>query len=108
MSTPEQRMQALEHANQVRAAQARLRAQLHDAGRKGGSRLAARIVLRADTHLRFLQLLLMIPGVGDETARRMLGHSRINPAARVNSELVDQARRRLLIGELLHRAEARR
>lgn len=103
MTNP-QRLVALEAANAVRRRGAKLKRQIREGGSRDGARIAAREVLAGESSLRFLELMLAVPRVGDSTARRLLGRARVNPAARVNSDAVDYRRRQELAGELLERA----
>ena len=95
-----QRFASLRQANIVRTEGARLRRQIHDAGRHDGAAIAAQIVLDGATGMRFEKLLRTVPGVGPTRAARMLGNARISPMLRVDSWLVDERRRILLADQL--------
>jgi hypothetical protein len=90
------RRAALAHAQLAKTETARLKRQIRAAGREQGARIAAEAILNPRSSVRFLQLLLAIPRVGEVRARRMLGIAGISPVARVNSDLVDPRRRGLL------------
>lgn len=105
MTQTQQRLLALQHANEARFQTARLCQQVRSAGSKGGAKAAARIVLAAESSVRFYNLLLAVPRLGDRTARRLLASSVISGSSRVNSPNVTAYRRQILAGLLLHWSE---
>lgn len=103
--TPQQRDVALAKANHARFEHARIRAEIHDAGRDG-ARIAAEHVRAADTSMTFERLILAVPRVGETILRRMLGNARIAGIAHVDDKLLAPSKRDILVGELIAHAYA--
>lgn len=99
-ATTDIRTLALERARQVKAAAEQLRAEIRSSGRRAGALKAADAVQAADSTMRFLQLLRAVPWIGEGSARKMLGRAQINPADRVDSELITERRRQVLVDAL--------